>query len=139
MALQSILILALVALLPNSTLAYEGDGLIEEGESETAELARAVRNPVANLISVPFQNNTGYNFEPRDRTQNVHNVQPVIPFSINEDRNLITRTIFPIVSQPSFARGQDRKTGIGDTTLSLFASPVKPAEGRLIWAPVQSR
>ena len=133
MALRTILMLALVALVPNSTLAYEGDGLIEEGEDETAELARAVQNPVANLISVPFQNNTGYNFGPRDRTQNVHNIQPVIPFSINEDWNLITRTIFPIVSQPSFARGQDRKTGIGDTTLSLFASPVKPAAGRLIW------
>ncbi len=44
-----------------------------------------------------------------------------------------TRTIIPIVSQPSFASGQDRKTGTGDISLSLFASPVKPAAGRLIW------
>jgi hypothetical protein len=120
-------------LLAASVSAYEGDGIIEEGEDEAAELARAVQNPVANLISVPFQNNTAYNFGPRDRTQNVHNIQPVIPFSVNEDWNLITRTILPIVSQPSFVRGQDRQNGIGDTTLSLFASPVKPAAGRLIW------
>jgi len=133
MVLRTILVLALVALLPNSTLAYEGDGIIEAGEDENAELARAVQNPVASLISIPFQNNTSYNFGPRERTQNVHNIQPVIPFSIGEDWNLITRTILPIVSQPSFARGQDRKTGIGDTTISLFASPVKPAAGRLIW------
>jgi hypothetical protein len=133
MASRLILILALVVVVPASTLAYEGDGIIEDGEDETAELQRAVQNPVANLISLPFQNNTSYNSGPRDRTQNVHNIQPVIPLSINEDWNLITRTIFPIVSQPSFARGQDRKTGIGDTTLSLFASPMKPAAGGLIW------
>lgn len=113
--------------------AYEGDGIVAEGEDTTAELAKATQNPVANLISVPFQNNTGYNFGPRDRTQNTLNIQPVIPLSINEDWNLITRTIFPIVSQPSFARGQDRNTGTGDTSLSLFASPVKPTGGHLIW------
>ena len=124
---------SLMILFSISVSAYEGDGEIETGEAETAELARAVQNPVANLISVPFQNNTSYNFGPRERTQNVHNIQPVIPFSITEDWNLITRTIFPIVSQPSFARGQDRQTGIGDTTVSLFASPKEPAAGRLIW------
>jgi hypothetical protein len=137
--LRTSLASVLTLLLAASVSAYEGDGIIEEGEDEAAELARAVQNPVANLISVPFQNNTAYNFGPRDRTQNVHNIRPVIPFSVNEDWNLITRTIFPIVSQPSFVRGQDRQNGIGDTTLSLFASPVKPAAGRLIWGAAQSR
>ena len=74
------------------------------GETE-GDLAKQSQNPVGNLISLPFQNNTGYNFGPRDRTQNVLNIQPVIPLSINEDWNLITRTIFPIVSQPSFRVG----------------------------------
>jgi hypothetical protein len=123
--------LALVLALP--ILAYEGDGIIEEGEDEAGELARATQNPVADLISVPFQNNTGYDFGPRDRTQNVLNIQPVLPFSLNDDWNLITRTIFPIVSQPSFARGQDRNNGTGDISLSLFLSPVERAGGQLIW------
>jgi len=94
-----------------------------------AELAKEAQNPVANRISVPLQNNTSYRFGPRERTQDVLNIQPVIPFSLSEDWNLITRTIFPIVSTPSLARGQDRQNGIGDTQLSAFASPVEPVGG----------
>jgi hypothetical protein len=110
----------------------DGDGIIEPGESEVAELARATQNPVANLISLPFQNNTAFDFGPRERTQNVLNIQPVLPFEVNEDWNLITRTIFPIASQPSFQRGQDRQNGVGDTTITMFASPVKPIAGRVL-------
>lgn len=68
-----------------SALAEKGDGIIDPGEDETAELARAVQNPVASLISVPFQNNTNFDFGPREKTQNVLNIQPVIPFSLNEN------------------------------------------------------
>jgi hypothetical protein len=98
-----------------------------------SELAKRTQNPVANLISVPIQDNTSYNLGPRDRTQNVLNVQPVIPLSLTEDWNLITRTIVPIVSQPSFFRGEDRQDGIGDITLSGFLSPKDPLGGWLIW------
>lgn len=70
---------------------------------------------------------------PRDRTQNVLNIQPVVPFSLTEDWNLITRTILPVVSEPSRAPGQDRQNGVGDTTLTLFASPAEPVAGRLLF------
>ena len=103
---------------------YLGDGILTEGESETAELARAVQNPVADLISVPFQYNTNFNFGPRERTQNVLNIQPVIPVDLNEDWLMITRTIIPVVSQPSLVPGDDgRKNGLGDTVFSTFFSP----------------
>ena len=90
--------LASVALV-DATSAYEGDGdgIIEASEDETEELARAVQNPVASLISLPFQNNTNFEFGPRDKTFNVLNIQPVWPFQLTEDWNLITRTIAPIV------------------------------------------
>ena len=113
--------------------AQLGDGIIEPGEDPTAELARAVQNPVADLISVPFQNNTSYDFGPRERTQNVMNIQPVIPLSITDEWIVITRTILPIVSQPSFVRGQDRQNGVGDILFTAFLSPKKPAFGSLIW------
>ena len=116
---------------PTDVIAGKGDGVIESGEEETGELARSAQNPVANLISVPFQNNTSFDFGPRKKTQNVLNIQPVVPFELSEDWNLITRTIVPIVSQPSLLKGQDRETGLGDTTFSAFVSPVKP--GKLIW------
>ncbi len=59
--------------------AKVGDGIIEAGENETEELARAAQNPVASLISLPFQNNTNFNFGPQEKTQNVLNIQPVPP------------------------------------------------------------
>jgi len=102
-------------------------------DSSESELAKQTQNPVANLISVPFQNNTSYNSGPRDRTQNVMNIQPVIPLELSDDWMLITRTIFPIVSQPSTMPGQSRQDGIGDTLFTGFLSPKKPAFGSLIW------
>jgi len=111
--------------------AESGDGIIEAGEDETAELARAAQNPVASLISLPFQNNTTFEFGPREKTLNVLNIQPVWPFELNEDWNLITRTIVPVVSQPSLFSGQDRETGLGDTVFTAFLSPSD--SGKLIW------
>lgn len=124
--------LAIVALV-DATSAYEGDGdgTVEAGEDETEELARAAQNPVASLISLPFQNNTNFEFGPRDKTFNVLNIQPVWPFQLTEDWNLITRTIVPIVSQPSLRSGQDRETGLGDITFTAFLSPGDP--GKVIW------
>jgi hypothetical protein len=113
------------------SMAYEGDGIIEPGENETEELARAAQNPVANMISLPFQNNTDFNFGPKDKTLNTTNIQPVIPFELNDEWNVITRTIVPIVSQPEIQPGQDRETGLGDTTFTVFLSPRD--SGKWIW------
>jgi len=120
-----------VAALPASAESKLGDGILEAGENETDELARSAQNPVASMISVPFQNNTNFNFGPLEKTQNVLNIQPVIPFALNEDWNLITRTILPVVSQPAFTPMQDRKFGLGDTVFSAFLSPRD--SGQLIW------
>jgi len=62
------------------------------------ELAKLAQNPVGNLISVPFQNNTNLNVGPDNRTQNILNIQPVIPISVNDEWNIITRTIVPVIS-----------------------------------------
>ena len=72
---------------PQQSFAQQvGDGVIEAGEDEVAELARAAQNPVANMISVPFQNNTNTNFGPLEKTQNVLNIQPVLPFEAPEGK-----------------------------------------------------
>jgi len=102
----------------------------ESEEANTAALAKAAQNPIANLISFPLQNNTAFGIGPYERAQNVLNIQPVIPFHISEKWNLITRTILPVVWQPN-----DQPTqgwfGFGDLNPSLFLSPAKP--GKLIW------
>jgi len=115
----------------NAFAATAGDGIIEPGENSTEELARAAQNPVASMISLPFQNNTNFNFGPESKTQNVLNIQPVLPFELNDDWNLITRTIVPVVSQPGFAPGQNRTDGVGDTIFTAFLSPKN--SGEWIW------
>ena len=80
-------------ILPNSIPAYEGDGVVEQGESRDEELRKAAQNPMADLISIPVQNNTDFRYGPLDKIQNITNIQPVIPFSLNEDWNLIRRAI----------------------------------------------
>jgi hypothetical protein len=69
-------------------------------EMSAEELAKLAQNPVGNLISVPFQNNTNLNVGPDNRNQNILNIQPVIPISVSDEWNIITRTIVPVISQP---------------------------------------
>ncbi len=88
-ALTSALITSLLAAVPQIALAAEGDGIIDPGEDEIAELAKATQNPISSLISLPLQNNTDFNFGPNNETRNVLNVQPVWPISLNDDWNLI--------------------------------------------------
>ncbi len=125
------ILLGAVVALPASAANEDGDGIIEPGEDETSELARAAQNPVASMISLPFQNNTNFGFGPRDKTQNIMNIQPVLPFELNEDWNLITRTIVPVISQPAFTPAQDREFGLGDTVFTAFLSPKD--SGEWIW------
>ena len=80
---------------------------------DDSELAKKSQNPVADLISVPFQNNMNFGLEPNHRTQNVLNIQPVIPFELTDDWNLITRTIMPVIKQPDLRTTSDDTWGIG--------------------------
>jgi hypothetical protein len=100
-------------------------------ELSTEELAKLAQNPVGNLISVPFQNNTNFNYGPLDRTQNVLNIQPVYPIHLNDEWNIITRTIFPLLWQPALYEGQGSTFGLSDTQFSAFLSPAQPKG--LIW------
>ena len=97
------------------------------------ELAKLAQNPVGNLISVPFQNNTNFNVGPLSGTQDILNIQPVIPIEVNKDWNVITRTILPLIWQPAFVPGQGDTFGLGDIQLSAFVSPAGPGPGGLIW------
>jgi hypothetical protein len=106
-------------------------GASAHAELSPEDLAKIAQNPVGNLISVPFQENAYLNTGPLDKTQNVLNIQPVIPIHLNSDWNIITRTILPIISLPAFAPGQSRTNGIGDAQISAFLSPANP--GAWIW------
>ncbi len=131
--LSSALIGALTLLL--SALLVTLPAVAADEEESATELAKKTQNPVADLISVPFQNNFNFNSGTKDATVYVLNVQPVIPLNLTADWNLITRTIIPIINQPSLFPGPDAISesafGLGDINPTLFLSPRKP--GKFIW------
>jgi hypothetical protein len=105
--------------------------LAQEGGDATA-LAKAAQNPVAAMISVPFQYNINLETGPLEKTQHILNIQPVYPIRMNAEWNVITRTIVPVISQPAFNASQDRENGLGDIQFSAFLSPQAPSGG-WIW------
>jgi hypothetical protein len=100
-------------------------------EDNATALAKKLQNPIGDLYSFPFQNNTNFNTGPHQGTQDILNVQPVIPIHITEDWNIITRTILPLIWQPSLQPAQTVPFGTGPTTFSAFLSPSKPVDGWL--------
>ena len=112
-------------------------------EMSAEELAKLAQNPVGNLISLPFQNNTNLNFGPEKGTQNILNIQPVVPISVDKDWNIITRTILPVIWMPALGPDMGAKSGIGDLQLTAFLSPANPGEwiwglGPIVQAPTNS-
>lgn len=106
----------------------------QDGQTVTAdELAKQLQNPIASLISVPFQNNWDFGIGRANGTRYTLNMQPVIPLSISEDWNLIGRLILPLISQTDVFGPSDNQTGLGDAVISGFFSPKAPTAGGLIW------
>jgi hypothetical protein len=104
-----------------------------EDESDPSDLAQDLTNPVADLLTIPIQMNYDQNIGPADDGWKLQtNIQPVYPFNLNDDWNLITRTIVPVIWQDEIFPGAGSQFGLGDINLSLFFSPKKPANG-VIW------
>jgi hypothetical protein len=97
----------------------------------TEDLQKATQNPVASLISVPFQNNSDLNIGPFARDKNTLNIQPVIPEPLSKNWNLISRLILPVISQPDISQQHLGTFGIGDLQPTFFFSPAKA--GKIIW------
>jgi len=95
----------------------------QEKGSSAEELANKLSNPVASLISVPFQNNVDYGIGAYHGSKYTLNFQPVVPIPLNPKINLITRYIIPIVDQHDITGEGEDQFGLGDATISGFFSP----------------
>jgi hypothetical protein len=98
---------------------------------DTPELARIAQNPIAKVISLPFQNNLNFGVGPHNDEQNTLNIQPVLPFNVGTDWNIIARAIIPLEYEPPIGQMTNRTVGLGDTSLSLYLSPSHA--GSIIW------
>jgi len=121
------------------TVVAQDDETKSEEDKSVQDIEKAAQNPIAAMYVLPIQNNTQFGIGPNDRTQNVLNIQPVIPLSISKNTNLIVRTIIPIISQPVYKPTgneenpwvNERENGLGDIALSLFFTARNPK--KLIW------
>jgi hypothetical protein len=102
--------------------------------AEESSLAKQLANPVASLISVPFQFNFDRGIGVQENIQRANlNIQPVVPFKLSADWNLISRTILPVVNFQGAAGPETGQLNFGDTVQSLFFSPARPGPGGVIW------
>jgi hypothetical protein len=113
---------------PPATSATEGAA---PAAKSADELAKQLSNPISSLISVPFQYNYSRTYGDNGY-RNLLNIQPVIPVSISEDWNLISRTILPVIQQKNVQPDRSQ-FGFGDTTQSFWLSPKKPTSSGWIW------
>lgn len=111
-----------------------GGAGVEDANAKAAELAKKTLNPIADLISAPFQNNWDFGIGPSDAMRYTLNFQPVVPISLTKDWNVISRTILPTIYLESTAPGIGSKFGLGDTLQSFWLSPKQPPGGWIMGA-----
>lgn len=122
--IENMLVCTVFSVLPIAAFATEN----------SSELAKKLSNPIAALISLPFQLNYDQEFGRDDEGERgTLNIQPVVPFDLNKNWNIISRTIVPLVWQEEIIPSAGSQSGIGDIVQSVFFSPKKPTDSGWIW------
>jgi len=99
--------------------------------ADVEALVRESQNPLSKIISMPFQGHFNYGIGPRNQTQYLMNIQPVLPLMLSEDILMINRLILPVVSNPGHYTGGDREWGLADTNYTAWLSPARG--GKVLW------
>jgi hypothetical protein len=114
-----------------AALSMLGGDILPARAQETSELAKQAQNPIANVVSVPFENDFSPETGEEKQDSYVLQIKPVMPFKLSDDWTVITRTILPVIQLPDLRPGVNGITGLGDIQESLFLSPERT--GPVIW------
>jgi hypothetical protein len=122
-----LLLVTAALVMPWTALAQQPSAPPSDEDARTLDLAKKTQNPIADLISLPLQNNLNFGYGAKDAphsssTQYVLNIQPVVPVKVAEDWNLITRPIIPVIRQPDLINGGEI-WGLADIQLQTYLSP----------------
>jgi len=103
----------------------------------------AAQNPIANVVSIPFQDNTSFNVGPYGRPENVLLVQPIVPFSVSSDWTVVSRWVTPIISAPRLSPTSGARSGLGNIEPQFYLTPAHPGSiiwgiGPTVWLPTAS-
>ena len=135
--LSTILMAGLIAVTQvqaDNTTLENAEVTSDTEQRQNAEIAEELTNPIADLLVIPIQINYDQDIASQDDGWRLQmNAQPVIPFHLTEDWNLISRTIIPVTYQEDIYPGAGSQFGLGDTSLSLYFSPKKPTSSGIIW------
>jgi len=125
--LRALRLICLLVLVPSFA---QGQQTAQPAADDSAALAKKLANPISDLVSLPMQFNWEQNVGPSKQTRFVLSIQPVMPFALSQDWNLIMRVIVPLVSQPPLFDGGMPAFGVGDIFASFFFSP---SSGGVTW------
>ncbi|MXV53231.1 hypothetical protein GS399_19875 [Pedobacter sp. HMF7647] len=130
--LLRLVFLSLIARPYYSCAQQDTTGSVNTEKQSAQALADKLSNPVASMISVPFQNNTDWGIGDYNGSKNTLNFQPVIPITLSKNLNLITRLVLPFITQQDVLGPGTHETGLADATISGFFSSSHPKNG-FIW------
>jgi hypothetical protein len=131
--IHRLLVIGLIAVLGTvHSVAQMDTSKTRPPSTEAAELAKKLANPIASLVSLPFQNNLDAGIGDHHGSRNTLNIQPVIPISISDKLNLIVRVVLPVIAQQNVSAIDAKESGLADAIVSTFFSPALPKKG-VVW------
>ena len=128
----SVLLIAVTGCLTLTQQANAADEPVDD--NSPANVAKQLSNPVADLVSWPTKLDWDTDIGPEDADRSTYITQLVIPVQLNDEWNIISRTIVTLyVDAESPVEGGNDETGMGDTLQSFFFSPRKPTANGMVW------